>query len=1687
MNSFLYTQSQTKIDLQPKWNWHKVNLRFLFVSLLLLTGLFATSQTDFISEFDQQQAYYDSLITVQGVDSMQGTGYTQFKRRYRYWAPKLSSGYDYNDYQSDLLDYVNNYEDNSAGLNSPNWLHIGPNDIPSMGTAAKGTGQIHYIYKDPHSRDIYACSPVGGLFSSSDGEHWKNAGTDKGLPRPGVSSVVIEQKPYDRSIFITTGNGEGFDNEKAWQTSIGVWRSQNNGNIWQNIGLTSDSQGDIIFHMRKIIKITNLTDSTHVIVTTTEGLYESRNANKENPTWNELIEGEFYDVVQDLDNSNIIYASGSNNTGIYKYNLITNVGTRIFDIDTITLPHDTMVIKKPKLRRISVKISPANSNYLFALVSMRDYNYTAIYRYNISTQTWHRFYTSSAFNGYARKLGWDIRPKINSNEQIQIIGRDVNPLYVINNGLSNDTSANERIVDYQDYVNPHDDFHYILIGSSDSIVWAGTDGGVYRGEFINDTLIKWESRNYGLGVSTIEHIDASESGKLIVSGQYDCGSNTYVTEDETEWYIVERTHGDGYKNTVVSDQEYIVSSQNGSIRKYILNSFTSMNVGNYNAVDTACNPTYESLPYANFSTYYVKLSDVFYAAGAKEVMKYYNNTWHEWSDLTQQIGCAISGTWRVAAKNNGGIHQIYASARYEDANYHYLYKSINGGGPSVNNWTKVYNTPTEGFISAIEITNNSDSVLVAIKDSIYYVNTTTPASPIWGNITFNLDVGNINSIDRDNSKTWIATERGVYYLDNGSNTWINYTTNLPNCEVKDIKVVNNRVYAGTYGRGLWFTSAPSCNNTISDYTITESNDVVHNGITKEFHRNVIVPTGITYTIYGTVEMAANCKIVVQRGAKLIIDGGTITKACPDFWQGVELWGNSNAVQDDTTSQGWVILKNGATIEYAVHGIATVKNDSVSSDLNYAGGVIQADSAFFINNTNAITLFPYPKAYGDFLLKDNLSYFKNCRFTYDSSYYYLDDSPAEHVSLSDVIGVLFESNVFENTTSRIFTIGFVRGIGILGWNSGYYLLKDEEAEKGNVFDNLNYGVKSYAFTGNNRLIEIDQNEFNHNRTGCLLSAEYYAVVTRNIFNITTKTGEAAHGFSGLYLDACNGYAVEENEFYSNCNTVFSSSISRTYGLVVNYSGTEENMIYNNSFHNLGNGGATHVQEINRSRNGLTGLVIKCNDYDRNSGDIVVSYLEYDEDDGIKASQGTNSVDPESPAGNTFSHFYQEDNIYSDYTNTCSNITYWHHYPNFGAPYVVPTFSSPIPKINTRMNEDAPGYSKATACPSNRSKDPVSEIKSEIVINKATEEAYSDSLSLLVDDGNTTALNLNVATSVPPETMQLRDELLQASPYLSDTVMIAAAEKEDVLPNSIITEVLSANPQSAKSDNVLLKLDERTQPLNNNQLAQIHSNDTIIGNKELLETNKAYYSNQKAMSVYELARLYMSGTNKQGIHDSIEYALTNINSTVASYQQAFCRYFSSDSTGVLNKLNNISSEFDFDDNQTAYHGNYNNYFNVLLNLQSNNNTAMQLDSSQKNQVYGIMNNTDGLLHAYARNMLMFNDNLEYNEPYNNVPGTSSEKSLQANEYNTNINYFSKTYFQLYPNPASEYLSIEYSLNYGTTDAAIEIMSISGINITTVKLVVSSGSTIIDLRNWETGTYIVKLVAKGNILQSEKVIKH
>jgi hypothetical protein len=200
---------------------------------------------------------------------------------------------------------------------------------------------------------------------------------------------------------------------------------------------------------------------------------------------------------------------------------------------------------------------------------------------------------------------------------------------------------------------------------------------------------------------------------------------------------------------------------------------------------------------------------------------------------------------------------------------------------------------------------------------------------------------------------------------------------------------------------------------------------------------------------------------------------------------------------------------------------------------------------------------------------------------------------------------------------------------------------------------------------------------------------------------------------------------------------------------------------------------------------------------------------------------------------------------------------------------------------------------------------------------------------------------------------------------------------------------------------------------------------------------------------------------------------------------CYFNKGDSTAVVNTLAQIPSDFDLSAGETDYYNYFTDYFNILLTLQAQDKTVKEMDSTQKAELYNIMNNTHGILQSYTRNILIKTDGLIYHEPYIFTDTTTNKSAeIQTNDLYSIWN--SPDYLTFYPNPAGNWLTIEYNTNYSASNAMIEIISLAGTSVKSIQLQKNRGIEIIDLRNSTTGTYIVLLKANGKVLQSAKFVK-
>ncbi len=193
-------------------------------------------------------------------------------------------------------------ENNDSKLINSHWQSMGPEGMPNPlgGGNTYGQGQINRLAFDPEydgisNKTIYACSFFGGLWrSENDGDNWQNVNTDF-LPSTSVADVCIN--PFDnKEIFICTGYGDG-----------GIYDAR--GPNWAHINFIpttgifrskdygetwEDISGNFLdsFDNDGMCRkmAINPFNPDQILVATTKRVFKTENASSENVVWKNVFE-----------------------------------------------------------------------------------------------------------------------------------------------------------------------------------------------------------------------------------------------------------------------------------------------------------------------------------------------------------------------------------------------------------------------------------------------------------------------------------------------------------------------------------------------------------------------------------------------------------------------------------------------------------------------------------------------------------------------------------------------------------------------------------------------------------------------------------------------------------------------------------------------------------------------------------------------------------------------------------------------------------------------------------------------------------------------------------------------------------------------------------------------------------------------------------------------------------------------------------------------------------------------------------------------------------------------------------------------------------------------------------------------------------------------------------------------------
>jgi len=843
----------------------------------------------------------------------------------------------------------------------------------------------------------------------------------------------------------------------------------------------------------------------------------------------------------------------------------------------------------------------------------------------------------------------------------------------------------------------------------------------------------------------------------------------------------------------------------------------------------------------------------------------------------------------------------------------------------------------------------------------------------------------------------------------------------------------------------------------SDLTITQGQHYVWENNVELLAGKLTIENGASLTIHEKVYISPATQLVVERGGKLVISGGTLTNldnGSDEMWQGIEVWGNPT-LSSTESNQGTVYIVNGGTIENAIVGIRTVKTvqdeRGETIELSYSGGIVKTSNANFINNRMAVSFSKYPAAgyshqYTGFFTNNTSFETNNSYIGTNGPYYFIHMNDINKVGFANCSFINIDA---QNTHS-----------GIYSFNSQFHIKGSSSGSSGSIslFKGLNYGVYALASTPN-RFPDISQTGFEDNQKGIYLSGISNAQV--NCCNFTTSAAQT--GGYGLYLDGCRNYWVEGNEF-SHAGT------GNLFGIYVNDTRpTGPEMIYRNYFAGLDVG--IMAQNRNRTLSG-EGLVLKCNEYVDTYWNQVV-YFEgpvLNQEIGIASAQGADIELPDGPAGNLFSNSNPDSD--TDIFNNANTFIYYHHINNF---YPLEPLYYTEGKV---FPEEVFGaiwnvYSCSPVTSSNGGELPGDE---ELRLLLATSSIKSDSIQdiihLLKDGGDTEALKWEVDMSTSPEAYEVYNTLMNSSPYISDTVMAAAIEKESVLVNAMIRDVMVANPHNAKNEELLAKIDERVNPMPGYMKAQILQGRSLVSVFEELQSQLGFYKHQREAAFNELVKLYISDTVQPAASaDSLMALLTAEQKPTAKYLKAAIYMNQGDWVSCLNVINTIPQQFMLTPEQAAEHAQMTVLYTLMAELVQDGNTLDELTPQQLNLLWDIESADAGIPSVYARNILIDLNATAYEEPvlYPNI----YKSVVIQQEYTALKQALEQHHFiRISPNPAGNYLIIEHELDAVKGHPFAEIRNIKGEFEMIVRLAGIQNQQAIDISGLKPGTYTVTL---------------
>ena len=723
-----------------------------------------------------------------------GSGYKPLKRWEYYWSHLANA-------QGELPTSRQFWESwkskSSRSAKNPNptagWSSVGPVDVGVFSGRLPGTGRLNAVAVDPNDPDTwYVGAPAGGIWKSTDaGKSWRNLFDN--FPQIGVSGIAIDPN-NSNTLYIATG-----DDDAADSYSVGVFKSTNGGQTWEETGLNPTNTGvNSLFNEITI----DPSNSDILWVGTSDGLFKSEDGGA---TWANKRSGYISDFKIKPGDPLTVYAVSNAHIG--------GLGGAAIFYKTIDGGETWSRLEDPVLPtaagRVVLGVTPAAPEVLYVLAANtigQDFSYQGFYRSSDSGDT----FTESPNNAdlmESSQAWFDLALEVSPTDPEEVYMGCLNIWKSTNRGDSW-IKLNEWFINDPSYT--HADIHTLKFFNNR--LFTGTDGGIYVSDNKGSTFTDYTN---GMAIGQFYKLSVSSRDPAkMIGGLQDNGGQVLSQGSWNNYH-----GGDGMDNAIDPNNDNIVYGFSQFGANLNISSDSGQSIGVVLFPRTA-----QGAPiFGNWITPLAigPTGEVY--AGYDGVYRLEGNEWAKVS--TNNFGGIDAGDPYVQLedlivdpKNPQVLYAAEGSSVYRSGNGGATFQPFYVGDNQISDIAIDTDDGSALYVvTSLRVGISQDRQLERVeKRKVWKIPVNGDGSPgPEVDLTFDLPGDQaifaiVHQGRHTDNPIYVGTNLGVYRLDDTLTEWEDYFEGLPSTAVSDLEISldDELITASTYGRGVWQSAIP---------------------------------------------------------------------------------------------------------------------------------------------------------------------------------------------------------------------------------------------------------------------------------------------------------------------------------------------------------------------------------------------------------------------------------------------------------------------------------------------------------------------------------------------------------------------------------------------------------------------------------------------------------------------------------------------------------------------------------------------------------------------------------------------------------------------------------------------------------------------------------------------------------------